>query len=528
MYDRDDGYNPVSDYYGQDQETKSFKESLGETVGNLGGSAGYYAGEAGSAGKEMVKKYLPIAIIIIVLIIIVLGVMWVLGQKATLTYTIKALDGNAIDTAKIMIFYEDDPSRTPLPYNKEGASVHNITLDYGTYRLRVIEDNGYQPYTETLIIDSQSQNKTIELVRDVDADIKIDLPKTEIFSGETIEGIITIINNRDEMLTGEIMTKSSLLTVTPEKLFTTPRGERQIPFKIKGEKVETETKGTATIWIRGTKISEKIELTVYPTLNVKKDVSIKGISDPFTDLSLTAGKTTPSKKISINNNNKKIPLENLKITIVPDPGYEQYLKWFEFSNTGSDKSTITIDKILPSGVAEEVTLTISVPIENEIGDEFKGILKMESLSMDTQLAYSMRFVVKDKGIAQITFTPNSIKINCENGLCPPRSNVEIGEIKNSGKQKIDSIKLTWADKPIGGISVDPLCPLWVTLGISEIPTLDISKSQAIYANIQQTTDFGIKTSILCALKWEFVDPTNQSYTINQKDILLEISNKVTN
>ena len=36
MYSGNDDYSPVSDYYGQDQQPKSFRESLKETVENIG------------------------------------------------------------------------------------------------------------------------------------------------------------------------------------------------------------------------------------------------------------------------------------------------------------------------------------------------------------------------------------------------------------------------------------------------------------------------------------------------------------
>ncbi|NMA44499.1 MAG: hypothetical protein GX950_01655 [Candidatus Diapherotrites archaeon] len=530
MYSGNDDYSPVSDYYGQDQQPKSFRESLKETVENIGGSAGSYAGEAGSAGKEMAKKYLPIAIIIIILLVIILGVMWILGQNATLTYTIKALDGEPIDTARIMIFYADDPNKTPLPYNGKDTSKHTFTLNYGTYTLRVIGDNEHKPYTEErLVIDSESKDRTIELVRNIDAKIKkIDFDSERIFSGQEKTGIITIENEKDEELIGEIITDSKLVTITMDKSFKTPKGERQLPFNIKAKEVTSETEDEITFRIKGTKISNKIKLKIYPTINSKKDLTINGIKNPYVNETLEAGNTKALIiPITIKNNNKKIPLENLKITITPESGYEEHLNWFEFSDTGSDKSTITIEKISPT-TEERITLAISVPIENEIGDEFKGTLKMESPSMDVPITYSTIFKVKTKKIAEITFTPASVTVQCTDYVCNSVNNLNIGSIKNTGKQKIESIKLKLADGPVEGIMVDPLCPIWLTLTKTEIPEIDISASELVYANLTPHSDFEDKTSILCVLQWEFTDPTNNTQVNKQKEILIKIANRISN
>lgn len=521
MYDRDDNYSPVSDYYGQDQDTKSFKESLGETMGNLGGNAGYYAGEAGSAGKEMVKKYLPLAVGLVVLVLIIFGIMWVLGQNTTATYNIKALDGNALSEARLIIFYTDDTTKKP-PYDQTGSATHNVTLEYGTYRFRTTLD-GYKPDTRTIEFNSETQGQTIELVRDIDADIIVEFGSNRIYSGEPIEGTITIRNNRQESLSGEILTKNSSLEVTVDRLFNiSGAGDRQIPFKITGGSVTKETEGSTTISIKGTKISQTIKLTVYPTVPAR-EISITGISDPFRDEGLTSGINATPKRITIKNNSKTIPLENIKLTIVPDTGFEDKLNWFEFGNTGSDKSTISVSQIRV-GESEIITLNIKPPIQSEIGDEFKGVLKIESLSMQTQQTYTMIFKVKTKGTAEIAFTPTSIKVECRETGCTTENNVDIGSIKNSGKQDIDYIKLNWANSNVGGIVVDPLCSQWAYLTLNEITSLTTGKSQKIYADLTPTLSNG-KTSILCALEWEFTDPTNQTLVKDQKEIRIQINNR---
>ena len=60
---------------------------------------------------------------------------------------------------------------------------------------------------------------------------------------------------------------------------------------------------------------------------------------------------------------------------------------------------------------------------------------MESPSMDVPITYSTIFKVKTKKIAEITFTPASVTVQCTDYVCNSVNNLNIGSIKIQENKK---------------------------------------------------------------------------------------------
>ncbi len=523
MFDRDDNYNPAGDYYGPQEEKKSFKDSVGDALGFLGGGAsvaGAYAGSAGNTGKEMAKKIIPLAIVGIIVLVVIGGIFWVLSQQQQITFTIKELDGGPLELATIRFFSSADPTE-PVNQIKRGAT-QQITLPYGEYTYKINEQDHEIKSGELTVGQDTPTSITYELVKDVAATIQINFTEKKIFTGQKFDGDIIITNNSGSKLTGEILNKDVAVKVEfPNKTFDISGNSAiSLPFTITGEKVNEETDASSIISIKGTKISEKITLKAFPTVPAS-DITISPTTYKIENLE--AGVKNSITSIKISNKNKNIPIENLKITITPEtvsPESQETLSWFELS--GSDPNTpytITIDSILPGKVTDAIQLYITPDITSEIGDFFNGILTLESPSIASEKTFIMIYKVSKKRQTKTEFTPqSSIKINCSTTTgCLQENNIILGTLKNSGNQDLGEIKLeidTTSERAEAECS-------WYTLKINQLSSLVQGDSYKILADLYPGAT--TKNSILCYLMWNYIDPTNNERINQDLPIKIEVN-----
>lgn len=517
MFDRDSNYNPGGDYYGEDQNQKTFKDSLGDALGILGGGvsgASAYAGNAGNAGKEAAKKIIPLIIIGVIVLIVIIGIFWIISQKQDITITITGMDSGPLKTAAISISPIEDNAKSI--YAKKGVSTHNLTLDHGKYTITVSDVEG-EFSSEKKILDVHAEmEKTIDIVleRDIDAKLTIDFNEETIYSDQKLIGSVLIKNNsEDTLLTGELITKDNSIKVEfDNKEFSIyANGAKMFDFTITGEKVTKETNASSIISIKGTSIKDEIKILALPTVPVK-DVGISPAT--YRNESLEAGTTNSTTKIVLKNNNNVIPLKDIIITIIPvstSAGNDEKLSWFTFSQ--ADPSTpykLVINSIDPKASTDQYILSITPPITAEVGDTFDGILKIESNSMDSEKTFPMIYKVSKKKETKTQFTQNSsLKIECNEQLgCAQKNNVTIGSIKNSGNQDISQVDISI---DILSENAEPECA-WYNLKINQISNFLKGESKDLIADFNPGTTE--KTSVFCKVNWTYIDPTNNE-RVNQ-------------
>ncbi|HNV01162.1 MAG TPA: hypothetical protein PKK60_01910 [archaeon] len=526
MYNPDDNYNPSGGYYGSDS-TGLYSGSINDNMDNPNYDQGY----GGNQGKEMLKKFLPFIVIGIVIILIIAGIFWFLGQKKEMTFTITNLDEGQLTKAALLIYNAADTTKPPV-YSQEGAAVHKMTLEPGTYRVRAILNGYKQEDTKTVIVnETVPTNQEIELVRDIEATIDIDFNQTSMYAGQILTGSVKITNQGTsiEGLTGELLTKDTTIKLEfVEKAFTrisNNGGQRFLDFTITvPEKITEEKEGESIIRIKGTNIKKVLKIKVYPTVDTKQ-ITISPSS--FKNESLESGKTYSGTNIKIKNGNKSIPLNDLKITIIPDgssPENDARISWFKFSIADSSTpETYNIDTIKPGTDSDPVILHISPPSSAKKGDSFSGTLKMESLSMSAEKTIPMYYKISKEQTAALEFTQaTGIKINCTDTECTAENNVNVGTLKNLGNQTVTEIPLTWA-LASNRYEISGECA-WYSLAINTIPDLAGGKNQTVFLNLTpgQVTP---NNSILCLLQWQYTDPTNQELVKDEKEIRISIVKK---
>jgi|GEM_PF-1420212 len=541
MFDKEDSYNPGGDFY-QEPEEKNFQDVAGEMMGGVAGAAGAagkyagiagnYAGSAAGTGKEAMKKMIPLAIGGVILLIIIIGIIWWFGQQQTLSININGLDAGSLSSARLTVSGGDGK---PI-YNKTGSN-HQVPLSPGTYTIKV-SATGYKTKTINLTTPyeedgSRKDDFTYNLEKNISATIGVKFDYTSIYSGQELEGMITITNNgTDAIDQGEVGVKdASNIEVIPDAILSKfsvsgNGGIVSIPFKVKVKGTITKiTPAKASLYIKGTTIKEDINMQTIPTVPIE-DIALTAVSEPYKNESLEAGKRTIMPTIKIKNKNKTIPLENIIITITPntEPQYAERLNWFEFGSYNVTKNSYLIDKIEPN---TEVTVVLYVEPElsAEINDDFMGVFSITSLSMRADINKNMLFKVKTKKTAVLNFTPaTGVKIECDQvlGTCKAATNTQIGTLKNDGTETINNIT----------VEMDTATNLsneecsWLSIQTSNIQSL--SKADGAYkllANISPgITD---KPSILCYIKWKYINPITyvQDAQRSATGILIAISTK---
>lgn len=515
MFEKDENYYPG----GYNQEPQ--EPTMADMAGNAASNASYYAGMAADSGKNAAKKMIPLVIIGIIILAIIGGVFWWLGQNQTITFNVKGIDTLEIENAKITITSDNKPI-----YSGSGGT-HTVALQPGTYVVRVLAEN-YTTETMNLQIPNEEKgerisNISVEMKRKIKADLEIEFDQEKMFPSETLEGIIKITNTSDEIIQEQpIIIKDATgleFKLTPEKFSVSAGGATSILFEVKQKTAVTEQKiVNPKISIKDTIIKDDFKLTLMPYV-LNKDIIFSGDirNEKIEKTSLEAGKRV-SVTFTIENKNKKVPLENLIINITPlNSDYEDKIDWFEFTQYTQEKNTYIIPSI-EADSKKPITFEITPPVNTTIADgEFKGTLTISSLSMQNERTFSIYIkVTKERKVGLALQSLKTLKINCDEltGACSKISSSEIGSLKNIGTETITGISKIEINQSKSATECE-----WLTITPTSIDSLKpTDTAKKIFAEINP----GLTTEerFYCYLRWEYPDP------LNTGDKVIELSDPI--
>jgi hypothetical protein len=471
------------------------------------------------------KKILPIIAVLIVLIIIGFAALTWLGSQKNVT--IKILDSTGETVEARLILKDASGNKITLTPRTGPASTYKATLVTGTTYTATITADGYKAVTNKTIEYTGEEKLDLNVTKDIQASISMeDLGFNEIFDGQTIPGKLKIDNTGNNKIPiSEIQDQTTLpLQAVINAGDTTeilPGGSIFLDFNVKikaGQKITEQKKAIISFNIAGSSIeSNAKELQVLPAVQ-ETEVTITPTTGSFSKTDLTAGSQT-TIKIKVANNNAKYPLKNVLLTVKPNPGYEKYLSWFEFSQSVEGKKySKLIDSIDPKKF-EETTLYLTTPITTEAQTEFKGYLLVESYSIkgtkNPDLLY--RVSTAKKVEVGITGTPINlpITVNCSkrDQTCETKrySNGEV-YMKNNGNTNIGEITID-LDLQQSDATCQQYLLKYATLNSANtkvIPKLDASEKATILIDITAPVEAPNKSSTRCILKWKYKDPLSAS------------------
>ena len=508
----DDNFDPTYGGGYQDQ---------GASAGDYASDAAYYAKEGAAKAKAGAKKIIPIVIVAIIALVVIGFVFSFLSSQQTVNFTIKELDGKTISGARLII--EDSAGNKVL--NKSGSN-QTITLGPGEYSIRVTSIY-HEPYGDTITIpnmdgDQRDDSIVVDLKKNLEGKITIDLAETEIYEKQTISGEIKIENTGDEdMIDDELFvdpsTSSDLrgdINFSPTTFTVSAGGSSIVSFTVTLDEDIEEIKSNETIEIRikGTDISDDKEINLIPAVS-DKSIEISGDVDTkqLQDDGLSAGEREDFD-ITIENDSSDIPLNNIKLTIIPDGEYVDELSWFEFADyAGSEKHTAIVSSISPDS-EETLILKITPSVDSEIGNQFKGTLLIESLSIEERtISINLDLIVEEDKRAKLEFDNDDISTDCylNEADCAPISTLGILKLENIGDVKINNINIDFDES--SGSDID--CGLWIDLTVKTKTSLDVDEVWNIpfELNIPAGTEEPYTT---CFLKAAYIDPLTQSTKVD--------------
>jgi len=493
----------------------------GPNVGDYAGDAAYYAKEGASAAKSGIKKILPIIVVAIIAIVIIGFVFSWLGAQQTINFTVKELDGKTISGARLII--KDSSGNTLL--NKSG-SIHSLTLAPGTYSIKVtsMEHDSFEDSLTTPQVDdggTRNDSFTISMPKSLEGALIIDLQETKIYEKQTISGEIKIENTGDDdMIDEEILidtgTSSNLkndINFSPTRFTVSSGGSTLISFSmtLNTDISSIEVDESIKFRIAGTQIKDDVKITLMPAVS-EKDIDIKGDvkTNSIREDDLTSG-DQKDIRIQIENDNKTIPLENIKLTIEAESGYESKLSWFEFDNYGTQKYETTLGSVSPQG-KESITLQITPAIDAEEGDQFKGTIRIESLSIEErEIPIDILLIVENQKRATLTFDVSPLATDCYTSGAPCKIIPTLGKIniENTGDVAVGPITIGF-DETSGS---DPNCELWIEFNATTISKLDIDEKKILSFSLNipdgETTPYTI-----CYLKAAYTDPLTSETNVD--------------
>jgi len=484
----------------------------GPSVGDYAGDAAYYAREGAVAAKSGVKKLIPIVVLVIIALVVISFVFGFLSSQQTINFTLKEKDGASISGARLVI--KDSSGNTVL--NKSGSN-QTITLGPGIYSIRATSMY-HKDFEESLTIpqledDERKDSFIAELPKNIEGELTIDLAETEIYEKQVIVGEIRIDNTGEESMTGEKIlvdtgTSTKLkddINFSPPTFDVSAGGAKIINFTITlNEDISAiETDQKIKFRIKGTTISTEKTIDLVPavsekSINIGQDVDDKIIKE----YQLTSGEQE-EVVIRIENKDTKIPLNNVKLTVEADSGFEDKLSWFEFSDSGANKYETTLTSVSPKG-KEPVTLKITPSVDAKIGDTFKGTVKIESLSIQERtISIDLDLMVYKENTAKLEFNVSDLTTDCYSSGAPCKiiSTINKISIENVGDVEVGPITIGFDDAS----GSDPNCETWIEFSANTVNTLDVGAEKILSFNLnlpdRETTPFTI-----CYLKAAYLDP----------------------
>ncbi len=493
------------------------------------------AGDAANAGANMGKKILPIAIILIILLAVGFFVFTYVGSQKDVTIELQDIDGNPV-SGRITSF--KDPALKAVPTSpKEGPeTTFNAKVFPGDHKISV-SATGYKPVSnKTLTITSDKTSYPVTLTRDISASFDIQLP-AEIFEGQSVAGKLVVQNNGGEFNTSDITpTVTGPIEVKMELSgsdIIATGGAVSLDFNMKtkaGTAITAGQKVSVTFKVNGSEVtSEKVELSAFPGVKTT-EVTVSGVEKlgETKAIGLTAG-TDLQVKITIKNANKKAPLKNLRIEIVPDSESSATSEWIRFAEPSAESRLVkTADELLPNTTLT-VTVFVEPPIESKIGDSFQGSFKINALSMNGEVSKVMNLeVTKEiKALLNLVITPQNPSITCKtsDSICTTLQYRNVSGTPTAYLENVGDITIL---KPIN-IAIDvsdpttsTLCTSWISTFNPDSGMPDGAGGYNIQKDLTAKGTTGSKTSvemditsvitdestqITCPIKYTFTDPT---------------------
>lgn len=500
MFDRnfdEPNYNPGGGYYGPEQQQGGF------TLPSLSGP------------NIDIKKYLPIAIVIIIVLVIGFFLFSWLTSQQTVKISLKDTDGKSLEGA-LKLYDKDNKPITLTPKGTASSFTAN-NLWPGNYTIKSIIVDGYKTTSSTQPFEVPTENGEVKVVmnRDLTATLTATLTTSflEIYEGQTISGQLNVINTGNSFDATEVAPDGNFLVITlynPPTTTITQGSSIYIDFnaKVKDGAKLTKTQATNIAFkIKGSTItSNKIPITAMPVVS-SSDVALTA---NVVNTALVAGE---EKKytITIKNNNRSFPLKNIIINIEAEADTVNNLSWLEFSEENDNTpTTTTISSIDPSKSAV-VTLYVKPSATSKIGAEFKGLVKVTSFSINAEKTSSINLIVKTekkislelKGIS----SPFSIRCKKSDGTCETKS-LSTGEVyfQNTGNVEITNISIA----PDYRSPSTSNCQAYL-VGLATINTKDTTKIDSIIAGAKENLlldmtapeDAPDKDVAKCVVRWSY-------------------------
>jgi hypothetical protein len=499
--------------------------------GNYSSPEQNYDYSGNQAPKINIKKYLPL--IIIGLILLIAGFLvfsWISSQKE-INISIVDIDGNPVPGSLTL----KDETGKPIEFTPKGKSTKfKANLFPGDYTATVTAENYIKLDNKLITItgtEDDEKTQELTLTRNINATITVALDATKIYESQVIGGKINVSNSGNEFNMNDIIAVSTTpleVKILPTGITTLQSGgSANLDFEIKIKDASNLTKATptsVTFKIKGSRVtSQKFDLSAMPTIN-PNDLVMTGLAE--TTQNLTAG-LQKQYILKFKNNNKSIPLEDLKIEIIADSGYENTLTWINIS--GAETYTETIIPRIDPGKDQSVIVFVKAPLTASKDDEFRGMIKATSYSLRAEKNFLRSFKVATETKVNLLFkmTPKIFNINCSGttGVCTGMQKLSNGEahFENTGSVAIEDITISLdLDAPEATIN----CPSYFRLFTTKIDKLEAGAKDGTVV-VEVMNALASPDTVLaevCVLEWEYNNPLDPT-TRERGKTTIEINKK---
>ncbi|MBT4596774.1 MAG: hypothetical protein HOC95_02240 [Candidatus Diapherotrites archaeon] len=468
-----------------------FDEDFEDPSFDMGAGDNY--SDSGSGGQK--GKIVGIAVLAIIVIAAFFAYTTFIGNQQTVTFNIVEMDGGPKAERLIV----KDATGTQVFSDKISSTDLQLRPGRYTYTVSSLD---YQPMSDSFTVDDDTAPIRIQLTRDVSGTMEVSLAKTRIYEGEEVNGTITISNNGGTLIDKLGLTYTSSVfevVFSPAIVSIGAGGATGVDFtvKIKND-ISAPADGSITFKLKGTMIGTSANLTANPAVP-KSKVSIG--KSTITDSTLKANQRKTLSYV-LKNNDRAVPLENIKLEIIPNPGleFEGRLDWFEFGLYSESKTIRVIDNIAP-GSSEAIQIYIDVPVDAQEDDIFSGKLVISSPSMDDDLEINMTLTVSEGISYGLAFTGalSSYRSNCDFSSCETIRTLDSGlKLKNTGKnQALTNVVITVDE------SSDAVCETWLEIVNDSITS--IGPEENIELNIIISPLYEAEKNY-CFLKFTYDDP----------------------
>lgn len=481
------------------------------------GGTGSYGptGGAGGLGASLggIGKMIPIIVVIIIVLIAAFFAYSYFSSQKDITINLVDAGGTP---AEGKITLKDSQQKAVQTDPKGTSSSFTAKLFPGEYSLTAT-GTGYKTASPTITVTNDSTSFDVNLTRDLKASLSEEFDSTEIYEGQTLSGKLSVTNTGQEFKTTDIVSASDspldVKIIYPNDI-TTVSGQSSLILdfnvSIKSTTALKDSKGaTLAFKIKGSDItSNSLEVQTLPAV-AAKDIALSGT---LTNTSLTAG-TESSFQITVKNNNKTIPLKDVRLEVVPDSGFEDKLSWFYFTDPSTEGKYIKmIDSIDPSAPLT-TTLFVKPAITAKKDTEFHGTLVISSISMNGEknpLTITMKVGTEKSSQVDLVGVDSPFTINCPKagGLCETKSfsNGEIYLI-NKGNVDVSNIKVEIVPTPPTTTNCGSFLTNISTLESSGnmVTTLKPAQKANIIMDITAPEQVADKIA-RCVIQWKYVDP----------------------